>query len=124
MLQFKVAGVSVTGAYATTRPTVQATRILVLSTNIAIATEVYAKESVDISGDTAVIGAPINCVVSECDTVFLIVQDVTDTDGRPINSVTAISYDANWSDPIQRCPLDTMNFCRNSFNSETLLLFL
>ena len=85
---------------------------------------VYAKRSVDIPVDTAVIDAPIKCVVSECDTVFLIVQDVTDTDGGPINSITAISYDANCSDPIQRCPLDTMNFCRNSFNSETLLLFL
>ena len=83
----------------------------------------YAKGSVDISVDTAV-RAPIKCVVSKCDTVFVILQDVTDTDGRPINSITAISYDANWSDPIQRCPLDTMNFCKNSFNSETLLLFL
>ena len=124
MLQFKVAGVPVTGSYTTTRPTIQATRILVLSTDIRIATYVYAKGSVNILVDTAVIDAPINGVVSKSDTVFLIVQDVTDTDGRPINSITAISYDANCSDPIQRCPLDTMNFCRNSFNSETLLLFL
>ena len=121
MLQFKVAGVPVTGSYTTTRPTVQATSIIVLSTDIAIATEMYAKRSVDI--DTAVIDAPINCVVSKYDTVFLIVQNVTDTDGRPINSITAIGYDANCSDPIQRCPLDKMNFCRNSFNSETLSLF-
>ena len=119
MLQFKVAGVAVTGSYTTTRPTVQATSIIVLSTCIGIATYVYAKGSVH----TAVKIAPINGVVSKCDTVFLILQDVTDTDGRPINSITAISYDANCSDPIQRCPLDTMNFCRNSFSSETLSLF-
>ena len=124
MLQFKVAGVSVTGSYTTTRPTVHATRIIVLSTDIAIATYVYAKGSVHISSSTAVKLAPINGVVSKGDTVFLIVQYVTVTDGRSIDSITAISYDANWSDPIQRCPLDTMNFCRNSFNSETLLLFL
>ena len=70
----------------------------------------YAKGSVHIPVHTAVKLAPINGVVSKSDTVFLIVQYVTDTDGRPIGSITAISYDANCSDPIQRCPLDKMNF--------------
>ena len=55
---------------------------------------------------------------------FLILQYVTDASFLNSNTATQKNAANNWSDPIQRCPLDTMNFCRNSFNSETLSLFL